>query len=131
MLIEPGGLVFVDARGEDFRFPRACGRFEAFELREHRGQRVRALHARFGRHALPLEQEAQEVPRLHGLDFRAQALHGVAMDAREQAALAPLFFRGARREAAAHREAFGLKSGERGVDLRGRHAERVGERARP
>jgi CheY-like chemotaxis protein len=48
------------------------------------------LHARFRQRSLPLEQEPQEVSRVHGLDLRAQAFHGIAMDTREQTAVAPL-----------------------------------------
>jgi len=42
------------------------------------------LHPRVRQDTLPVEQKAQEIPRLHGFDFRAQPLDGVAMDAREQ-----------------------------------------------
>ena len=42
-----------------------------------------------GDDALPLEEEAQEVARGHGLDLRAQPLDRVVMDAGEQPALAP------------------------------------------
>ena len=48
-----------------------------------------ALHARLGRDVLPAEQEAQEVARGDRLDLGAQPLDRVAMDARQQAALAP------------------------------------------
>ena len=51
--------------------------------------RLRTLHPRVGRDALPVEQEAQEVARRDRLDLRAQALDRVAVDAREQPALAP------------------------------------------
>ena len=47
------------------------------------------LHLRVGRDALPVEQEAQEVARRHGLDLGAQPLDRVTVDAREQPALAP------------------------------------------
>ena len=42
------------------------------------------------RDVLPREEEAHEVRRADGLDLRAQAIEGVAMDAREQSAVAPL-----------------------------------------
>jgi hypothetical protein len=38
---------------------------------------------------LPVEQEAREVARLDRLDLLAQALERVAVDARQQVALAP------------------------------------------
>ena len=56
---------------------------------DHRVERVRPLHARVRRDALPAQQEAQEVARRDRLDLRAQALDGVAVDARQQPALAP------------------------------------------
>ena len=46
-----------------------------------------------GRDALPIEQEAQEVARQHRLDLGAQTFDGVAVDAREQPAIAPLNWR--------------------------------------
>jgi hypothetical protein len=42
---------------------------------------------------LPVEQEAHEVLPLDRLDLAPQALDGVAMDARQQVAFAPFFFR--------------------------------------
>ena len=67
-----------------------AGRFVALELSQHGRHGIRALHARIGQHALPLEQKTQEIPGRHGLDLGPQALDGVAMNAREQAPLAPL-----------------------------------------
>src|SRR5262249_20137909 len=64
------------------------------------------------------EQEAHEVLREYWLDLGAQALHRVAVDAREQAAVAPFLVECAWREATAHREAFGLQGCQRKVDLR-------------
>src|SRR5205085_9500646 len=62
------------------------------------------------------------------LDLGAQALQCVAVDAGEEAALAPFVFCDARSEAAAQCEAFGLQRGQRSGDV-GRHeAERRRER---
>ena len=88
-------------------------------------ERLRALHARLGRDVLPAEQEAQEVARRDRLDLRAQPLDRVAMDARQQAALAPFVLGRAGREAAAHGEAFGLQGREAGGDRRDRAARRA------
>ena len=85
---------------------------------------------RLGGDPLPAEQEAQEVARRHRLDLGAQALERVAVDAREQPALAPFLDRRAGREAAAHREAFGLERRQRGRDV-ARAPARAARRARP
>ena len=80
--------------------------------------RLRPFHARVGRDALPGQQKAQEVARRDRLDLRPQPLDGVAVNAREQAALAPFLGRRCRREAPAHGEAFGLERRQRGVRSR-------------
>ena len=46
LIVEPGRLVPGDARRQDLGLPGAGRRLEAFELAEHRGERVRPLHAR-------------------------------------------------------------------------------------
>ena len=68
----------------------AAGASKPSSCDDDAGDRIGAFDARFGRDALPLEQEAHEVARRHRLDLLAQPVHGVAMDAREQAPLAPL-----------------------------------------
>ena len=75
LIVEPGGIVFGDARRQDLGLPGAGRRLETFELAEHRGERVRALHASLRRHPLPFEQEAQEVARRDRLDLGAQPLN--------------------------------------------------------
>ena len=75
------------------------------------------------RHALPGQQEAQEVARRDRLDLGAQALDRVVMNARQQPALAPFVRGGAGREAPAHGEAFGFERRQRGGDRRRREAE--------
>ena len=93
VIVEPGRLVVGEARGQDLGLPGAGRRLEAFELPDHRVERVGPLHARIRRDALPGEQEAQEVARGDRLDLGAQALDRVAVDAREQPALAPFLAR--------------------------------------
>ena len=88
-LVEPGRLVAGEARRQDLALPGAGRRLEAFELADHGIERLRPFHPRVGRDALPVEQEAQEVARRHRLDLGPQPLDGVAVDAREQPALAP------------------------------------------
>ena len=75
-----------------------------------------ALHARIRQHPLPLEQKAHEIPRRHRLDLRPQALDRIAVDAREQAPLAPLLLAAARGEPAAQREPLALQRRERRMD---------------
>ncbi|MDL1863549.1 DDE-type integrase/transposase/recombinase [Betaproteobacteria bacterium PRO7] len=126
-VVEPGRVVFVDARRQDLGFPCRRRRFEAFELRDDVGDRIGAFDARLGRDALPFEEEVQEVARLDRLDLLPQPVHGVAMDAREQAAFAPFARARRRREATAHDRAFGFERDQRGFDLGFGQTERRGE----
>ena len=130
VLVQPFGLVLGDARGQDVRLPRARRGFVALELSEHGRHGIRSLHARIGQHPLPLEQKTQEIPGRDGLDLGSQALDGVAMNAREQTPLAPLFLDGIRREPAAHRKSLALQGGERGENRSGRQSDRVRDDAR-
>ena len=70
-----------------------------------------------------MEQEPLVVRERGGLDLVAQAFQRVAMNAREQAALAPFLGRshtaGLRRELAAHGTALLLERRERGQNLVG------------
>src|SRR5579862_2684532 len=124
LLIEPGGLVLADPARQQLRLPRAGRRLETLELREDHTDRIGALHPRLAGDPLPFEQEAQEVARIDRLDLSAQSLDGVAVDARKETPLAPLVGPGrVRGEGTAHREAFGLQRGERGIDARQRNSE--------
>ena len=67
---------------------------------------------------LPAAQEAHEVLARDGLDLRAQPLDRVAMNAREQRAIAPFALGRAGRERAPHREAFAGELGQRHLDVR-------------
>ena len=55
---------------------------------------------------LPIEQKAHEILQCHRLDFPAQALDRVAMNARQQMTFAPLFFTHAGAEVTAQHVAF-------------------------
>ena len=87
--VEPRRVVFVDARRQDLCFPRGGRRFEAFELRHDVGHRIGTFDSGLRRDALPFEQEAHQVAHFDRLDFLAQPIDGVAVDARQQAPLAP------------------------------------------
>src|SRR6185437_17145435 len=80
-IVEPGDLVAFDARGQNLALPSRCGRFEAFELREHARECIGTCDLRAGSDALPLEQEAHEVARFYGFDLAAQPVDRVAVDA--------------------------------------------------
>ncbi len=88
--VEPGGFVADEPRRQDFGLPRPGRRLESFQRGQRDRQRIRPFQARVLGHVLPREQEAQEIARGDRLDFRAQPPDGVMMDAREQAAVAPL-----------------------------------------
>ena len=87
--VEPVRLVVGKTRGQNLALPGARRSLEAFELRHHAVERLRACHPRIGGDVLPGEQKAQEVARRDRLDLGAQPLEGVMVDARQQAALAP------------------------------------------
>ncbi len=127
-IVEPSRLVIAKTGRQDLGLPASgCG-FETFELLDDRVQGIGSLHARIGRDTLPVEQKAHEIAHRNGLDFRAQALHGIGVDTRQQPALAPFFHTRLRRKAAAHREALGLERGERGRDIARRAPQWRGER---
>ena len=128
-LIQPRRVVFVHPGRQDLRFPRRSWRLVAFQLRDDACDRVRTFDARIRRDALPFEEEAHEVARLDGFDFLAQAIHRVAVDARQQAPLAPLDFKRAGREVPAHHRAFGLQLQQCQVGIGGGQPERRRQRA--
>ena len=94
MFVQPLRLILGHAQGNDVPLPGGGRCLEAFELSQHRRQRVGPLHSRLRQYSLPFEEKPQEVARRHGLDLGAQPLDGVAMDAGQQAALAPFFVGG-------------------------------------
>ena len=89
-LVEPARRVVGHPRRQQLGLPRRRRRLVAFELRQHAGERVGPADAAARRDVLPLEQEAREIARLDRLDLAPQAAERVAMDARQQMALAPL-----------------------------------------
>src|SRR5262249_42614217 len=90
-IVEPPRLVTGEPRWQDLALPGGGRRLESFELRQDGIDGIRPLHARIGRHALPTQQEAQEIARRDRLDLCPYALDRVAVNAGEQAALAPFF----------------------------------------
>ena len=111
----------MHAGRQDLGFPCGGRRLVALELRYQRGYRIGSVHALAVTHVLPPEQEAHEVCRRHRFDFVAQPLHRVAVDAREQAPVAPFGGLGHAGELPAHGEAFRLEREQRATDMRFGH----------
>src|SRR5439155_15774927 len=88
---------------------------------------VAAMQLRPRLHVLPAEEKAHQVGGGDGLDLPPQAAEGQAVDARQEAALAPLLLARVRREAAAERDARALESGETDRDRTRRDADARGE----
>ena len=72
-----------------------------------------ARQPRAGRRVLPLQQEADEARRRHGLDFAAQASDGAPVDARQNTAVAELLALGAGPEPPAQHDALRLQPDDR------------------
>jgi len=124
------GFIVGDPSGQNLAFPGARRRLETFELLDRGGERFGPFPSRRRRDVLPAEQKPQEVARGRGLDFGAQTIDRVPVNARKQSALTPFLRVRARREAAAHRESLRLQRRERRRDLAGLQPERGGERQR-
>ena len=110
-LVQHGGHVVVDARGQQVLFPGRGRRRMAFELPQHVGQPAFAFAALVAiavGQLVPAEQEAHELRRRHRLELGAQLVARAAVDAREQAPVAP-FGRTGGGEGAAHHRAFGFE----------------------
>ena len=125
--VEPARRIALDAGGEDFGLPGAGGRFEALQRGEHLRQGVGSFQPRVVGQMLPGEQEAQEVAGGDRLDLGAQPPDGVVVDAREQAAVAPLLVIDAGQKPPAQDRAFALQGHQRTADRLRLEAERGGE----
>ncbi len=86
MSVEPGRLVVPDPRGKDLRLPCFRRGLETFERGEREGHGIRPFEPWSRERRDAGEQEAHEVARRDRFDFRPQAIEGVAVDARQQAA---------------------------------------------
>ena len=121
--VEPQRIVVLDPRGQHLGLPGPGRDLEAVEEIEHRREPFGPLGTRALGHPLPPQQEAQEVRRSDGLDLLAQPIERVAVDARQQAALAPLQLLAPRREAAAQHEPLMLQRPEGEIDVCRLHSE--------
>ncbi len=92
-LIENVRIVVRDAARENLLFPGSCRRFESLQLLQRFERAALAEQARLRRDVLPAEQPAHELRGSHGLNLFAQRSQREAVNAREQAAVAPFRFR--------------------------------------
>src|SRR5204863_297741 len=116
-LVEPRGLVACDARGQHLALPSGRRQLEALELLDDALEAVAAVQLLARLDVLPGEEEAHEIGRAHRLDLAAEPVEGAPMDARQEAAVAPLDRVGGQRsgEAPAKDAAFGFDAAERRV----------------
>ena len=87
--VEHRRLIAVDAIREDRPFPGVCRELEAVERFEHRSQPVHAGEAARWGDVLPREQEAHEIGGADRFDLGAEPVERVAVDPRQQPAVAP------------------------------------------
>jgi hypothetical protein len=73
-------------------FPGIRWRFKTLQLLQGFQRSALAEEARFRSEVLPTEQPAHELRGVHGLNLFAQSAQREAVNAREQAAVAPLRF---------------------------------------
>ena len=108
------------AAGQDFSFPGGRRDLVGLQLADYLQHAVGAMQLRAGRDVLPALEEAHEIGGVDRLDFAAQAADGEAMDARQEAAMAPLRLLAGRAgsEASAENLAFGLQLRQRGIGQR-------------
>ena len=88
-LIERVGIVVGDAARQNVALPGVGGNFETLQLAQNFKRAAFAAELRSGRDVLPAQQPAHELRGRDRLDLLAQRGDREAMDAGEQAALAP------------------------------------------
>ena len=113
--VDEVGLVVRDARGEHFVLPGAGGNFAAVELLDHRGEPFGTLQPLLARDVLPVQEEAHEIGGADRLDLGAQPVKRVAVDARQEPAVAPFELGRAGGEPAAQQFAFVFQREQRAV----------------
>ena len=119
------GLIVRDAGGEHFALPGAGGNFVAVELLDDHGKSLGTLQLLFARNVLPVQEETHEIGGADWFDLGAQAVERIAVNAREEPAVAPFELGGAGRarrsrcKSAAQQLAFVFQREQRPVDERG------------
>src|SRR5207244_10105875 len=111
--VEIGGVVACDARRQHLSLPGARRQLEPLQQADDLEEPVAAVELRPRLHVLPAEEEAHQVGGGDGLDLATQAAEGQAVDARQQAALAPLLLTRVGRAPATARDARPLEPGPR------------------
>ena len=91
-LIEMRGIIVGDSAGEDEALPCIGGYFKTLQLAKDFERAMLAAHLRAGSDMLPAQKPVHELRRRDRLDLLAQRSDRKAMDASQQAALAPLGF---------------------------------------
>ncbi len=88
--VEPAGIVVCDAGGEEGALPLDGGGFEALELLESGEDTFFTTELALGGEVLPVEEPAEIDGGRDGFDLLAKGAESKAVDALEDAALAPL-----------------------------------------
>ena len=92
-MLEIRRIVQIDARRQHVALPRRRRQLDALQLRDDLRDPVALVQLRARLHVLPAQQEADEVGRRDRFDLLAQPADGEAMDARQEATLAPVGLR--------------------------------------
>ena len=87
--VEQGRIVAIEPRRQHRPLPGAGGQLEPVQERNGFAHAVEAGELRAAVHVVPGEEEPHEVGRRHRLDFCAQPVQRIAMDAREERTVAP------------------------------------------
>src|SRR6202158_5823424 len=117
-LIEIFGIIAGDTAREDLAFPGICRRFKTLQLTQSFEQAALAQQLGAWRDVLPAEQPVHELRRSHGLNLLAELREGKAMEASQEATLAPCrFVAGRISEFSAQDNAAGLEAKQRFVHV--------------
>src|SRR5689334_136756 len=118
-LIEKIGLVMMDAAREHIGLPSGGGNFIALKLFDDLQRAIHAMQPAAEDNVLPAVEEALELRGGDRFDLAAKPAEREAVDAGEDAAIAPFRFAFGeiRVETAAHHLAFGFELVQRGVDF--------------
>ena len=114
--VERGTVVVGDAAGENVALPGAGGDFKALQLAQSFQQSVLAAQVGAGREMLPAQQPVHELGRRYWLNLLSEGCDREAVNAREQAAVAPLDDAGGAAEMAAEDGSGGFQAQEGGID---------------
>src|ERR1700674_2076079 len=115
-MVEVLGVVVGNTAREDLAFPRVCRRFEALQLTQSFEQAALAEQLSAWGDVLPAKQPVHELRRSYRFDLLSESTQGEAMDAGQEAALAPFHFvAGGIGEFSAEDDTAGLETKQRSV----------------